>query len=159
MPLNFSSLLICQWPFVGFLLRTAFCPTLGCDMHPERRMGQGLLKPHFGSALTIHGAHLQFHLRCWEGHRKAAEGLFKVSPSLLWNAQWIGANSRSTPRRRPPRSVSCLAALLREEVKRDCTPTGCLAGRWRVFWNANLQSWGLETCLLFRATVTHTREK
>ena len=90
MPLNFSSLLICQWPFVGFLLRTAFCPTLGCDMHPERRMGQGLLKPHFGSALTIHGAHLQFHLRCWEGHRKAAEGLFKVSPSLLWNAQWIG---------------------------------------------------------------------
>ena len=41
-----------------------------------------------------------------------------------------GANSRSTPRRRrPPHSVSCLAALLREEVKRDCTPTGCLAGR------------------------------
>lgn len=92
----------------------------------RRDRGRHYWKPSFRSALTIHGARLQFHLRRWEGHLTSSKGLFKVSPNLLWNAQWIGANSRSTPS--PPLAPGLPAIPRAEEVKRhDPLQTHCSA--------------------------------
>lgn len=96
MPLNFSSLLIRQWPFVRFLLRTAFYPTLGCDMHPEKRMGQELLKAPFQISINNSWSSSPVPPEALGRTQTSSQGLFKVSPGLLWDARSVRANSRST---------------------------------------------------------------
>ena len=69
------SMTICGVPLEDCLLSY-----FGVWYAPRGEWGRNYWKPHFGSALTIHGAHLQFHLRRWEGQRQAA----RKSHSHTW---------------------------------------------------------------------------
>ena len=138
------SMTICGVPLEDCLLSY-----FGVWYAPRGEWGRNYWKPHFGSALTIHGAHLQFHLRRWEGQRQAARACSKC---LLVCFEMHGVSG-------PTRGQHLIVILFLWAV-------------WLLFWerkwknrliahplglwNANLQSWGLESCLLFRATVTQT---
>lgn len=149
------SVTICGVPFEDCLLSY-----FGVWYAPREENGAGIIEAPFWISINNSWSSSPVPPEVLGRTLTSGEGLFKVSPSLLWNAQWIGgqlevntSSSSSSFCELPGCSSS------RGSEKRDCTPTGCLAGRWRVFWNANLQSWGLETCLLFRVTVTQTGEK